>query len=735
MKKITKVFTIVTLALSALIIAGCKDNDAKDITKVEFLEDSINTVFELNTEISFSNAKFKVTYSNDSTVEVTATADTTTVDNTTEGVYDVIFTLDTSSLSDFSFSSDITLDDNGKYSVTIEISIVEEYTPEGYIFADIAWNDDMTKFRNTQFTTDVSTLDRDSEKTSFITESDSTKYYYIGTANEFQVPLEYAYLVNGNLLYTTDYGLSSIDLYMYDSLAKEYKLLESELSTYASVDAANSTIDFTDSAVGEVFKIVVTELVSESNYQISLENISVIKGYNIYTANELSVINNYTGYETNGTDAWQIFKENNNIPTEDVAVDGVILHSDISLTTENIPSYFIETKNGVDSLLDRKNLYTRHHSTSSDEYNFIGNYFNINASAIPVIQPDSGEDFEISQTSIFGFGTYFAGSNLENRLDYTGDISIKNLSVTSNAQRSETMVLYGGLNIFTTFNENVSIESVNMLNGVAMLDVRGFDIIINASDYSNNIEEYVRLLNELTLTSSINLKNVRSYDAFSNIIYIEGAADLNIVNSDLKDAGGPIINGTDVTVNSNTSINTEHTDPSITIDDLTQMESLVTGQEAWFQGNNATAYATQILAINTPLSSASNSTRSLITSKDGSNLFNFVIVIAPINLDNGNGTVNGSYDIAGSHSLDTHDISLSGYAEAYYNGGAPVFVSNNTTLVYDNAGSFFNSNGSAISSSDDSFFADDKYIDIHVKVIPGSSAAMTIVCEYFTSTT
>ncbi len=730
--KFVKLFTIITATVSVFTVAACYDDEEIDVTKVEFVDNSISTIFEIDSTVSFENAKFAVTYSDDSTEEISAIADTSALDVTTEDTYSVVFTLSKDSIKSNSvFASTLELDDNGDYSITKEIMIVEEFAPTDYTFVTMGPNSSLAKFNNIEFESTVSNLDHSLEKDKYLVDLGATQYYTVGTANDFQIPLIYYFNVDGEVMTTTEYGISTIELFIYNDNTSAYDLLDTDLSQYAEINDSTSTINFTNSAVDNVFKIVVTESLSGSDRTLIIENVSVVKGYNVYTANELSVLNNYTGRIDNGSDAWAVFKDANNIPTEDVAVDGVILHNDLTITTANIPSYYITTVNGLESFIDDVDVYTRRHANGADTYNFIGNYFTVDASRLPIIQPETG-DFVHSDANLFGFGSYRSDKNVAMR----GDILVKNMTVVANAQRSEEMSLYGGLNNFATMSNNFTLETVNTLNAVLMVYVHGLDYVTDSAERIS-----------LTSANKLNLHNVRAYDAFSTMILSWGAAQTTITNSDLRDAGGPIWQGVDTTTTSEQETDGTYTDPTLSVDENSFIESFVSGQEAWFQSNGATTMAGNILAINDAIEgnsalfgTATNTFRTMLNPDADAPVFNLLVVLGASSLTNSNSIVNGRISLGSSHTVDTRTA-------AYNNGafptalgmGAPVFVSNNVGIAFDGSTSFVDYMNNPISSDGAAdattfFTGTDKYVDLHIKPVPSGSTVFTMITEFYTDT-
>lgn len=79
---------------------------------------------------------------------------------------------------------------------------------------------------------------------------------------------------------------------------------------------------------------------------------------------------------------------------------------------------------------------------------------------------------------------------------------------------------------------------------------------------------------------TVNIKNCKFYDSFSQMIYGWYAKEINVTNCELKRAGGPLF-----ILQCATDENTKQVASTLNIDSTANMENWVTGSEAWFAIN------------------------------------------------------------------------------------------------------------------------------------------------------
>ena len=123
-------------------------------------------------------------------------------------------------------------------------------------------------------------------------------------------------------------------------------------------------------------------------------------------------------------------------------------------------------------------------------------------------------------------------------------------------------------------------------------------IIFIKSDYNTlnmtNVITRTFFLNYYAYNNALNnYTNVKAYESYSNSVWARGASIINVTKSNFERAGGPLFILCDQTSDD------DHIPQygKVIVDAESKLESLVVGQETWFVSNSATAYASQIMAL------------------------------------------------------------------------------------------------------------------------------------------
>ena len=406
------------------------------------------------------------------------------------------------------------------------------------------------------------------------------------------------------------------------------------LQTYISeIDNFNHCVTFTKHAIGNTFKFEITK--SGVNGTITIE-VQVVDGYNVYTADDLSVINNAKDKTTNvEVRGWADKK--NGTKYAGLEVNAVVLQKSIKIMKENLPADFFYTESDdTAALRDLTNLsipgsmkdgdgngtggngravYDR--ILGKDEtFSIYGNYFNIDYSALPkcvlesghekgvkYIEGDASQDALIT-THVTMF--MFAGNEKDasgNVIKDGGNLNIYDLNIKGNGKRDNRSLNSGGAMIAKVSHVNSNIENCVYSNAFI-----GFLF----QDYGSDEPE--------SNTENI-LKDVKGYDSYNTHIYSWGTAKLKIIGGEFKSAGGPVM-----IVDHVGGSKTDATGGRPSYIDVigTTMESLVTGKEPWFVSYGASALIPQIVANNN--SYVTNGSTFLIKEGDLSNLMNLKVV-------------------------------------------------------------------------------------------------------------
>ncbi len=377
------------------------------------------------------------------------------------------------------------------------------------------------------------------------------------------------------------------------------------------INPMDSTLKFTETAKGKVFKVSVSAANRHEDYdEIDTSFsaiITVVDGYNVYEAKELSL---YDNSENNGN-GWADIKEEMGL--ENTTVNSLILQDNIFITKNDIPTKWFWTSSMANyatyrgktnqtlagSMVDNRNGYVYSRKIANgEEFNFIGNYFAINAKDLPkmVINDDGDpintgdkESFMVAHTSLFKTGakdeeTTTAGT----QANWQNLLFIGNGELVDDPRNSGGVLLMKNhLVDFTAYNTIIN----NFYNGFFM---EGGDI------NNNNNGNYL-------------LDHTKSYNCYNSLMYFWGAENVLIKNSEAIGTGGPAIitdhAGHDADGNGGRPTRVNVVESTI--------KSVITGKEPWFaMYEGSGAMLQQLTALDSAFNTIS-STKTIVMGKIG----------------------------------------------------------------------------------------------------------------------
>ena len=432
---------------------------------------------------------------------------------------------------------------------------------------------------------------------------------------------------------------ASIKVYIYNLENSSYEILEENVENYVQIDDTIHTFQFTASAVGKKFKIeVLPYSVSEAEkdkVEASVFEFRVIDGWNAYSAKDLSLIDNQ-----NASGKWTEYKTANNIDLN-AQINAIILHNNISITDADLPAVHFLTEaevattdadypRAIGSLKDSTKqdlgyIYKRVLS-SGQTFTIEGNYFTLSAQDISLIvrQEKSGVltivgegEALTTHTSLFGFFGSSANAEMSSYV-------LNNLALFGNTKKTEEVALSGGV-MFAKANET-NFTAYNNLSQCWFISY----MFEGATTYGDNV---VNTLNK-----------VNCFDSYNTIMYLWGARQVNIQDSILIGAGGPVMICDHVENNETTGAGGYISNVKVT---NSKLESFVAGSEGWFATyEGSSALASQIKAFS-PLFEAMGKT---LCDATGSKI-NLVAVYKSGSAEGlTTSTIRGSFEIEGRNS-------------------------------------------------------------------------------------
>jgi len=446
--------------------------------------------------------------------------------------------------------------------------------------------------------------------------NDGVEYYTVGDDNAFKL-LPTAQVFDSETIsletlerVTVNSKISVWDGEAYVELTKSAKEGETYVYEYyqgttllVTENAANNTFDFADGTVDKVFKLSVSP--DEAVYEfgdidaVELE-VKIVDAFNVYKAGELAVFDNTDKEE------WTALKTANNVAN--VTTNGVVLHENIVLTANDIPeefqytlpdNYNIQYRNATTEKkgspeefgLTRTFLWNQYDGnpviyerflTAGQTFNFYGNYFDLDASGLPLVasfEPEGNIDgdtwygADFSNTSLF---------RVEGQSTTVGEQDEKfnfyNLAMKGNA-KSDQLVLD-----MSTTGTHVSDDSLIYAGGLIFTKVEGVTAQYdNTRMYNFFIALFAESFEDTAMTT-VNYNRAKVYDSFQDAVYLWGATETTITNSYFKRAGGPLIIMNHVDPDKNTT-----RVPKVTIGEECEMEAYLAGTEIWFKAVGATS--------------------------------------------------------------------------------------------------------------------------------------------------
>lgn len=379
---------------------------------------------------------------------------------------------------------------------------------------------------------------------------------------------------------------------------------------YATETIGKNEYDFAAEAVGKKFKLEVLpdDCFIDPNSDeawatpVSVE-IKVVDAFNVYTAKQLSILENV---DSN----WDSIKFEMGVTAEMVAsVKGIVLQNDISVTASDIPSSYTYT-------LDKEILYgdatdpanpviktaqewgltntflkeaeetirgaLERKVTEGQTFDVHGNYYLLDLSKLPLVSSITAAE---GNTVVDGYGNDFSNATFirfSGEETSKGTVTVKNLDSICNANRSQ----------LCTVNKDGAVDTNRPVyaGGIIFMKMGAVNITLDnvigrTSFISYFPEEY----------ANVTMNNIKMFDSYQSAMMVWGAADVNITNSTMERAGGPLFLMQHAYLDNNDL--RDKSIPKVTVDAASSLKNPVTGEEAWFYSVGASEKVGQIKAL------------------------------------------------------------------------------------------------------------------------------------------
>lgn len=565
------------------LFAGCGETK---ITSAIVKQGTLETTIARGETLDTTNTVVIVTWSDDTTEEVSGDVlSFSDIDTETVGAKTLVITY--------------TYDENKTYDFNVTIQVVATE-------ADVSAITSLSSQLLTDFTNNKA--EKANKQEEFY---DRTQPLYVGDDNAFNFRINANGIDGaGNLITKLERVRTEITVELKGDnpttadveADSTYTLLAGDdLARYVTIDTVNTALDFTEEAIGHTFRVRVTaaniaEGYAESACSFTAE-LSVIDGFNVYTAKELSVFDNHnSGYDA--------MKQALGLPSE---VNGVVLQNNIQITADDVAQNLLwsESDNisSIQQNTDQEIIGTPKDSsgsgiyyremTENGEFNFVGNYFSVDLSQFPkmVVEGSNGNQggVNVAEGEIMTshFSTFYV-TNVSANTQFTEEtaLNFKNVYFIGNGELNSEPENSGAIILLKNTRTNF-----NAYNTVTQNFYIGYFMQLGADTTSEYTGEYV-------------VDSCKGYNSYQCLFYAWGAEHLMIKDSEFIGAGGPAIIADHC---EKSSTNDAASGYASNIDIInSNIESKITGQEPWFVSYGATELAMQLVSGGESLFDGSN---------------------------------------------------------------------------------------------------------------------------------
>ena len=716
-------FLALLVIVFALALTACGKKDDVELESIKANIDGVKIAYQVGENIDLTGLTVTATYSDGETKTVALDKlNVGTVDTSTAGTKTLVIEYD---------------------GVKTEINIVVSEASSGD-----GGDDNSVNLIGALAPANV--LDRNSYKADF---TDSTANYYVGDDNAYIFSPQYKGYDESGIVINIDSSLVKkiVEIYAINEDGSETLLEGDALAAIVSIDLSKDSYDFTEAAIGKVFKIRVrpegNNFINEAAVTIS-HVVEIVDAYNVHNAYELNVITNYDA-DLNDTDmeghlsqldAVNRFLADKGITRPEILA-GVVIHSNFTLKESDLPAEYIYDANGSHGFYDYVYVYHRALNDTNPEFTFYGNYYTIYTNELPCVVEknvaNNGDQF--SSASLFkirtdsamfkkdfdlhAYRSEFLGLGLRDDTPNSNDVDVSKRSMLGligiKVSEHESHVT----------NTNITAFVISMLPEYDYLEVN-----LHKVKFYNAWQGHLFLWSDNALQGYFGERDLAPYESYQNL-------KVFISESSLTKCGGPVImsqnDNREYACNlGNASAGIPSSSADIIVDDKTVLESYVTGTEAWFAAVGHTATVSNIAAMSNLVSKTAGEcgfNASYLSDEylAGTQMINLILInMGTGTTIGGNEKYCGTLTIGGVTSLNmTNNPMLDMYQNVLNSmgaGAAPIYQTTaGGTAFCDGETGCYGIETGAMGAPTDNFF-DGDYITMYVN-------GMGIVMEYYNS--
>lgn len=612
MKKYNKIALLTLSSLSIITLAGCNDGTSeedKTIESIKIVEGSIASSFYLDSTPDYSNLKVKTLNKSNEEIETIKVSEKTSYFTYTE--------IDTSTLAKGKvFTVTYKVDDR-----SFEDSITYDVIDHEYEIVSWSQNASYSHSVEASFTNSKLSSSEENLESGFL----ENRLYYIGNQNEANLLPQINALDENNTPMVINFLPAGVSMSIKED-GKEAELDASKYIENAGSFLKNGLLKFKSDVTGS---FVITLKVDSNPALKPIEyKVNVVNAYNATKGIDLYALANckasyYPYYDSTFNNDLKEFKEKNSIPE----TTAIVFQNDITFNksdlissyfwgddavSSNVKGSFKDWIHIVDHTFDKEEsvvIYgNSHHLALNDNKKDPDCFPDILTESSTGTAQDAGEP-------ISSHSTLFYGSFAEGVDPAKCNFDIQDLEVSGNLGVSAESTIKVGGPMFMKTEVTSSFNNVNVSKFYMALMAVGNETVGNST---------------YDVQPTLNVNSCRFRDTFNASIYCYAGGTINIKNSELVNAGGPLLFLNPRTEDFSAYISdiSKLGKTEVNIDNKSFLSNKSEGKGGWFDAYSATTLAGQLINLDQLFATIG---MSFLRKGNNVSKFNFLMVNLPIN--------------------------------------------------------------------------------------------------------
>lgn len=612
MKKYNKIALLTLSSLSIITLAGCNDGTSeedKTIESIKIVEGSIASSFYLDSTPDYSNLKVKTLNKSNEEIETIKVSEKTSYFTYTE--------IDTSTLAKGKvFTVTYKVDDR-----SFEDSITYDVIDHEYEIVSWSQNASYSHSVEASFTNSKLSSSEENLESGFL----ENRLYYIGNQNEANLLPQINALDENNTPMVINFLPAGVSMSIKED-GKEAELDASKYIENAGSFLKNGLLKFKSDVTGS---FVITLKVDSNPALKPIEyKVNVVNAYNATKGIDLYALANckasyYPYYDSTFNNDLKEFKEKNSIPE----TTAIVFQNDITFNksdlissyfwgddavSSNVKGSFKDWIHIVDHTFDKEEsvvIYgNSHHLALNDNKKDPDCFPDILTESSTGTAQDAGEP-------ISSHSTLFYGSFAEGVDPAKCNFDIQDLEVSGNLGVSAESTIKVGGPMFMKTEVTSSFNNVNVSKFYMALMAVGNETVGNST---------------YDVQPTLNVNSCRFRDTFNASIYCYAGGTINIKNSELVNAGGPLLFLNPRTEDFSAYISdiSKLGKTEVNIDNKSFLSNKSEGKGGWFDAYSATTLAGQLINLDQLFATIG---MSFLRKDNNVSKFNFLMVNLPIN--------------------------------------------------------------------------------------------------------